>query len=222
VSDDPSASAPHPSDPLPNLPAHDPTMDPSAGAGTPGTGTTDTGTTDTGTTDAGTGTSGIHFDHEPLNSGTGPPDVMTAQAPDMDTTHAGLADEFDTVTAVPAAMGGADALGMVADPAPTPSATEPAAPDTTAPAAPMFEDDLLGTHAMAQATAEAPPMPAFEPAPAPEVAMPAPDVAPVETAPVHEMPPAHEVMAAPEPPPEEHHDFAPIEPPHTDDSNDQD
>ena len=71
-------------------------------------------------------------------------------------------------------------------------------------------------------TAEAPPMPAFEPAPAPEVAMPAPDVTPVETAPGHEMPPAHEVMAAPEPPPEEHHDFAPIEPPHTDDSNDQD
>jgi hypothetical protein len=85
----------------------------------------------------------------------------------------------------------------------------------------MFEDDLLGTNAMAQATAEAaPPMPAFE-APAPEVTMTAPDLAAPSFA--HEeapMPPAHEVMAAPEPPPEEHHDFAPIEAPHVDDSND--
>jgi hypothetical protein len=45
----------------------------------------------------------------------------------------------------------------------------------------------------------------------------APSFAPEESAP---MPPAHEVMAAPEAPPEEHHDFAPIEPPHIDDSND--
>jgi hypothetical protein len=178
----------------------------------------------TATTDpAGT----IHFDHEPVqtgeptNTGIVPPNLQTP-TPD---SPGGLADVFGEDQ--PWMDAASPDLGLSTD---MTAATDPAAPQpmdamasdaaSPAPAAPMFEDDLLGTNAMTQATAEAPPMPAFE-APAPEVTMTAPDLtpsfAPEEAAP---MAPAHEVMAAPEPPPEEHHDFAPVDDsPHPDDSN---
>ncbi|HZP28317.1 MAG TPA: Hsp70 family protein [Acidimicrobiia bacterium] len=226
--------APTPTDPLPDL-THDPNMDPATPAYADATADTATAT---GQADP---TTGIHFDHEPANTGIVPPDLMTAPGPEAQAAASGLVDEFDAVAASPDSMAAGDTLGIIADPArgstapdltaaatmaPGAMTAEAAAPDAMPSPAPMFEDDLLGTHAMAQATAEAAPMPAFEHA-APEVTMTAPDLTPTAGAdepPAHaDLAPAHEVMAAPEPPPEEHHDFAPVDDaPHVDDAHDQD
>ena len=96
----------------------------------------------------------------------------------------GLVDEFDTVAASPAASSGdlIDTLypdrAIVADSVSTPE-TVMANTDLSQAATPVsFDDDLLGTNAMAQATEMAPPMPDMAAPPPPEVTMTVADLTP--------------------------------------------